>query len=103
MARFNLQNQKMENLERFSNLNSQKNLREESLRKTASDFEAVFIKQFLETMDSTVRKSELFHGGQAENIFKSMLNDEVAKNIASNPTTSFGLAEQIYQQMKDRI
>ena len=103
MARFNLQNQKISDMERFSGLNGQKDIKEESLKQAASEFEAVFVKQLFEVMDKTVQKSELFHGGQAEDIFKSMLNDEMAKNIASSPTTSFGLAEQIYQQMKDRI
>lgn len=103
MARFNLQNQKIENMERFPNMKGSVDKNDEALKKAACDFEAVFVRQLLEIMDSTVQKSELMHGGQAEGIFKSMLNEEVAKEIASNPATSFGLAEQIYKQMKDAI
>jgi Rod binding domain-containing protein len=43
-------------LDEYSNLNGKKT--EEDLKKAASDFEAVFVKQFLDVMDSTVQKSE---------------------------------------------
>jgi Rod binding domain-containing protein len=88
-------------LDEYSNLNGKKT--EEDLKKAASDFEAVFVKQFLDVMDSTVQKSEFLHGGSAEDTFKGMLNEQMAINIASNPNTSFGFAEQIYRQMKDRM
>jgi len=61
------------------------------------------VKQLLDIMDSTVEKSEFMHGGQAENTFKSMLNEELSKNFASNPASSFGFAKQIYEQMKNQI
>jgi len=76
---------------------------DEKLKKAASEFEAVFVTQFLEILNSTVEKSEEFSGGRGEEMFRSMLNEEVAKNIASNPKTSFGFAEQVYKQMKDRV
>lgn len=106
MAKFNLQNKKIDNLDRFSNLNNSKNsksLKEEALRNAASEFEAVFVKQLMDVMDSTVQKSGFLSGGEAENIFKSMLNEEMAKNISSNSSTSFGIAEQLYNQMKELL
>jgi len=100
MAMFNLQNKNIDSL----NANSQiKNQRDEDLKKAASDFEAVFVRQFLDLMDTTVTKSDFMRGGQGEEIFKSMLNEQVAQNIASTPSTSFGLAKQVYEQMKSRL
>lgn len=95
---FSIQGKK---LDEYSSLKGRKT--EEDLKKVASDFEAVFIRQFLDTMDSTVQKSEFMHGGSAEDTFKGMLNEQLAINIASDPGTSFGFAEQIYRQMKDRM
>ncbi len=99
---FNLQGRKVEDMNTLTQLNVTNN-RDEDLKKAAQNFEAVFVAQFLETMDKTVEKGEFMHGGQGEETFKSMLNQEIALNISSNPRTSFGMAEQIYKQMKDKI
>ena len=98
---FNLQGKKLESFTQA--VNSSKNDQDDRLKKAANDFESVFVSQFLQTLDSTVEKSEFMHGGQAEDTFKSMLNQEIAKNISSSPTTSFGLAAQIYKQLKSKI
>jgi peptidoglycan hydrolase FlgJ len=97
---FNLQSKNIDNLSANSKSSS---LKEEELKKAASDFESVFVRQFLDLMDTTVTKSEFMRGGQGEEIFKSMLNDQIAQNIASDPSTSFGLAKQVYEQMKSRL
>lgn len=103
IAKFNLQNKNLQNLDNFSNIKGTKAEKDEKLKQAARDFEAVFINQFFNTIESTVQKSEFLHGGQAENTFKTMLNEELSKQIAQNPSSSFGLAEQIYAQMKNRI
>lgn len=101
-AMFSLQQNKLNNLNNLKNsIQTGKDTKDDSLKKASADFEAVFVKQLLEIMDSTVQKGEFMHGGQAEGTFKSMMNDELAKNISSNPHSTFGLAEQIYKQMKD--
>lgn len=100
-AMFNIQGKNLEQLKRNSNASVDK--KDESLKQAATEFEAVFITQLLEIMDSTVEKSDFLRGGQGEETFKSMLNEKIALEIASSPTSSFGLAEQIYQQMKDRV
>jgi len=97
---FNLQSRNIDSLSASQQIKTQK---EEELKKAASDFESVFIRQFLDLMDTTVAKSDFMRGGQGEEIFKSMLNDQIAQNIASDPTTSFGLAKQVYEQMKNRL
>lgn len=96
---FNLQGKKLEDL---TNADKTK-MKDEELKKAAQDFEAVFIGQFLETLNSTVERSEEFSGGRGEEMFRSMMHQEIAKSISSNSSTSFGFAQQIYQQMKDRV
>ncbi|MEI7474573.1 MAG: rod-binding protein [bacterium] len=87
----------------FNFKNVPANEKDQKLKESAKDFEAVFVNQFMETINSTVERSDFMSGGQGEDTFRSMLTQEMSKNIASSPTTSFGLAEQIYRQMKDRI
>jgi Rod binding domain-containing protein len=96
---FNIQGKK---LEEISGADKSK-MDDEKLKKTAQDFESVFVNQFLETLNSTVEKSEEFSGGRGEEMFRSMLNGEIAKNISSSTQTSFGFAQQIYEQMKNRV
>lgn len=96
-AMFNVQGKKLEELS-SSNLNNKK---DEELKKAAQDFEAVFLNQFLEMLNSTVERDEGYlSGGRGGEMFRSMLNQEIAKNMASNSYTSFGFAKQIYEQMK---
>jgi len=101
MAMFSMQGNRLQDLSN-ANLKGKNQTNDDKLKASAKDFEAVFVKQFFDTIDSTVQKGEFMHGGQAEETFKSMLNDEMAKNISSNPGTSFGFAEQIYKQMKSK-
>jgi len=76
---------------------------DEKLKKAAQDFEAVFISQMFNIMDSTVEKSDFLGNGKAEQTFKSMMYQNVAQDVSSNPSTSFGLAKQIYEQMKNSM
>jgi Rod binding domain-containing protein len=99
MVMFNLQNK---NIEALTPTDKAK-MNDEKLKKTAEDFESVFVNKLLETLDSTVERSEEFSGGRGEEMFRSMMYGEISKNIASNSHSSFGFAKQIYEQMKDRI
>lgn len=100
-ALFNMQGNKLQSLNN-SALNKSEQGNDDKLKKASKDFEAVFVKQFMDIMQSTVDKGDFMHGGQAEETFQSMLNDEMAKNISSSPHTSFGFAEQIYKQLKNK-
>lgn len=75
------------------------------LKQVAQDFEAVFVQQLLTAMDATVDRDEEspLGGGEAEKTFRGMLNEQMAKNIAHQPsyqggTQGFGLAQSVYQQ-----
>lgn len=100
-AMYSLQNKKLDELKNTAG--GLDKATDDKLKKAASEFEAVFVKQLMDIMDSTVEKSDFLSGGNAEETFKSMLNEQMATNISSNPASSFGLAEQVYRQMKDNI
>ena len=69
------------------------------LREAAQDFEAVFVNQLLQVMDKTIERSEFMHGGQGEKVFREMFYQEISKSIASDPSSNFGLGQQIYEQL----
>ena len=52
------------------------------LIKACDDFEAIFTFEMLKSMRKSIEKCDLFHGGQAEGIYESMLDQEMAQNMA---------------------
>lgn len=73
------------------------------LKKAATEFESIFITMMLSEMDKTVDKEEdgLFGGdNQYEDTFKSIVFQQMGRDLANNPRTSFGFADQIYRQME---
>ena len=77
----------------------------EQLKKAAQEFEAIFITKMLTEMDKTVdREGGLFgEKSQYEDTFKSIVFQQIGHDIASNPRSSFGMAEQIYRQMEKYV
>jgi Rod binding domain-containing protein len=74
------------------------------LMDSAKEFEAVFVTKMLEIIDSTVDREGGFLGqGKTAQMFKPFYHQEIAKSIVSNPETSFGLAKQMYEQLKDKL
>jgi peptidoglycan hydrolase FlgJ len=71
------------------------------LRQATRDFEALLIKQMLDSMRKTVRKSGLIDGGFAESVYEDMLYDEYAQKMAA--TSRFGLADMLYNQMSSYL
>jgi murein DD-endopeptidase MepM/ murein hydrolase activator NlpD len=51
------------------------------------------------SMRETIGKSELFHGGNAEDIYTSMLDAELSKNMAQ--AGGIGLADMLLRQLSD--
>ncbi|MFI3241414.1 MAG: rod-binding protein [Alphaproteobacteria bacterium] len=65
--------------------------------KTAEDFEAFFISNSMENMSKGIETDELFGGGHAEEVFKSMLFDEYGKIIAR--AGSIGVKDSVMDSM----
>jgi len=68
-----------------------------ALRKTAEDFEAVFLSQMLAPMFAGLKTDGLFGGGHAEGIYRSMMVDEMGSAIARSG--GIGIAESVYEQL----
>jgi Rod binding domain-containing protein len=75
------------------------------LKKAATEFEAVFISKMFSTMDQTVDKEGGIFGEETKYVdaFKSYMYNQVGREMASNPRTSFGFAKQIYEQMEKQV
>lgn len=65
----------------------------DEVRGVAEDFESLFLGIVLKSMRQTVQKSGLLDGGNAEDIYASMLDDEYAKTMAAQRHT--GIADNI--------
>ena len=81
---------------------SQNALYDERLKKTCTEFEAIFIKQMLDAMRQTVDHSgSLVKQGMANNIFQDMLYDEYSRKMAK--AGHFGIAEMMYKQFTEKV
>lgn len=63
----------------------------------AEQFESIFINTMFQAMRKTVPKSDMFGGGNAEDIFRNMLDSEYAKVMAAGRST--GLADVIEKDL----
>lgn len=82
-------------------LNKRKSTSQRGLQEAAEQFEAIFLYQLLEQMRRTVPETDLMGDRKAENIFQSMLDQELASSFAQNQ--SVGLAKLIYEQMSRHV
>lgn len=65
----------------------------EKIRELSEKFESIFLKMMLKSMRQSVPESKFMDGGNAEDIYRSMLDKEYAEQMASERTT--GLADTI--------
>lgn len=69
-------------------------------RDAAQEFESMFLNLVIGSMRQTVVKGGLIDGGNAEEIYQSMLDMEYSKALAEQRMT--GLAEALERQLIDR-
>lgn len=79
------------------NLVQPKSSEQKKLWDVAVEFEAIFIKQMLDSMKKTINKTKLIDGGMTEEIFDDMLYEQRAISMAKKG--DMGLAKVIYNQM----
>ena len=72
---------------------------DKALRDAARQFEQVFIAQMLKQA-KVGETNGSFSGGYGEDAFKSFMIDEYAEALST--AGSFGLAEKIYNQLKEK-
>ena len=70
---------------------------ETALDQACRDFESVFINYMLQQMRRTIPQDGLFNGGQAEQIYTSMLDSETARSISNQ--RGLGLADLLRHQL----
>lgn len=69
------------------------------LKEACKQFEAVFTYEMLKSMRKSIQKCNLFSGGQGEEIYQSMLDQELSKKMAGGGSNS--IANILYQQLKN--
>ena len=72
--------------------------RDKKLKEACKQFESVFTYEILKGMRNSIQKCDLFSGGQAEEIYQSMLDQELSKNMAGKGSNS--IANMLYQQLR---
>ena len=65
----------------------------------SKEFASFFTEKVFKEMKKNIPKSDLFHGGRAEEIFDELLLTERVKKITAS--TNMGLAEMVYQSLAD--
>lgn len=71
-------------------------------REAFQDFVAgTFYQQILKALRSTQEKPAYFHGGQAEEMFQSQLDQQVAEDLAKTNGGTF--ADQLYQSFSRQV
>ncbi len=71
----------------------------EKLKNLSMEFESFFMKEVVKSMRDTVPKDGLLHGGNAEEIYKSMFDDKLAESMAKDGSS--GIADTLYRQLSD--
>ena len=68
-----------------------------ALKKSAKDFESIFVGMMLKSMRNSIQKSGFMDGGNAEDIYRSMLDQEYSKMMSE--TDRVGLSATIERQL----
>ncbi len=71
------------------------------LKKACQDFEAIFIKQMLNSMRKTVVPSDLTKRNMGEDIFEDMLYDKYAEKMAE--TAGLGVGDMMFAQLSRQL
>jgi Rod binding domain-containing protein len=70
---------------------------EGKLKKVCGDFESIFIAQMLKEMRKTIPKSGLLDGGSQQDMYLSLFDEELSKNLAKRG--GLGLGKILYQNI----
>lgn len=71
---------------------------DKKLKEATQEFESVFIGMMLSQMRNSVMKSDFFKKSQEEDVWNSMMDQELAKTWARNE--GVGLANLLFQQLR---
>jgi flagellar protein FlgJ len=74
---------------------------EARMEKAATQFEAMLLKQMLGQMWKSAPSEGFLSGSREEQMFRDMLNDEMAKSIAESQ--SIGIKDIILREMREKM
>ena len=69
----------------------------QELKSVAQEFESLFTHQMLRQMRAAIPKSDFLGGGNAENIFTDLLDQEIGKVVSKR---GIGIADMVYTQLQ---
>jgi len=76
----------------------------EQLKRVSTEFESIFIAKMLNELDKTVDKEgSMFQESKYLDNLKSFMYNDIAREIATNPRSSLGIAKQMYQQLEKTV
>lgn len=78
-----------------------KSREKEELMKVCREFESIFINMLMKQMRATIPKSDFLNRGIDREIFESMFDEEVSKEMAKGG--GIGLAREIYRSLVAQI
>ena len=78
-------------------LGQPKTAQEISAKRAADEFEAIFISQMLKIMSVGVKTDGPFGGGQSEEIYRDLMNEQLGKTVTSKG--GIGLSDSIYREI----
>lgn len=91
-------------LSAIENIKSGTKSEKEQLQKVASEFESIFVSKMMMEMDKTIdRENSLFQESKYMDNLKSIMYNQIAREISSNPHTSIGVAKQLYTQLEKQV
>ena len=67
------------------------------LKKACAEFESLFMSYLLKEMRTTIPKSDFINGGRAEEIYTSMLDSEMARDLSAKG--GIGLSSILLDQL----
>lgn len=72
--------------------------KEKKLKEIARGFESMFVKLLMAQMRQTIPESELIDGGNAQEIFEEMFDDEIGKRISQRG--DLGIANALMREFE---
>jgi len=72
-------------------------LKEEKLKSAAADFEAIFIRQFMKSMRTSMLSEGMYGDGSSGEIYADMMDNAVAEQLSKKGV--LGISDVIYRQL----
>ena len=77
------------------------NARQRRLHKACLEFESLLLYEMVKSMRRTISKSDLLHGGHAEETYEQLLDQELCRSFGGQ--RGLGIADALYQQLGGRL